>query len=1570
MAAILQLRRGTSTPTLVQSELFFNTTSNTLVVGDGSSNHTLVKIGSNTGNINLTGNLVVGGISGSSLNITGDTKIDGNLTLGGSLIKLGDEGTDEIQFVGTLSGSLLPDTGSTYDIGSQTNPYRNVYADNLSISLVNGTEIDSFISATNTFTSSQQGKDLTLASYTGSINNKFNEIALVTTSFDSRITQLETDTGSQDGRLDNLELFSSSQESKDLTLATYTSSIDDKFSTLETYTSSVDIKFGIIESFTSSQEGKDSTLAIYTASIDDKFSTLETYTSSVDGRLNNIENTTQSFEGRLDSIELFTSSQESKNSTLGTYTSSIDDKFSTLGTYTSSIDDKFSTLETYTASIDGKFDEVSASTASLNEFTSSQESKNSTLGTYTSSIDDKFDTLGIYTASVSDAIGHIHSYTASLKDALDVTDGNTTIKGNLTVVGTTTAVQSSTLNVADKNITIASGSTSSATSDGAGITIEGANATMVWNDANSSMVFNQKVSSSVGFKGDGSELTDVYAVGVDFNNIDNKPTLVSGSDQVTGSLDYRYLQIDGDDVVSGSSQIDLTQTTNYVSGIKDRLDAEGVISGSTQITNGSGLLSSSYTTFADYTASVNGHINSIEFFTGSQEIKNSTLATYTSSIDGKFTTLGTYTGSVNSKFSTLETYTQSVDSDLSILHSYTQSNDLDITELFATASQYESFSSSIDSTIKNKMNTEGVVSSSLDSTTIDFTITNGVITGDVIGGIVSGSSQLTQSLNGIYEQSGSVAQLVGENGGLGSLGTAAWYNVSSSISDGNPEVLGNAGAVKDYIDEQLLIIGAGDITAVIAGDGMSGGANSGPATLTLNTGSTHFIDGVEKLIGNGDGLVSSSLQVVGILNSLNSFTQSYFTSDSASFDSRLDYLEAYSSSLLVPSSSMSFRTLQTDLHVKNTSGAQINKGTVVRISGNTGDNPLISTASCDSENLSANTLGITNEDIPNDAWGYVITEGILTGINTTGMPSTSLLFLGLNGTFTTTPPTAPNHNVRLGQVLREQSNNGSIQVRIDNGYELGELHNIIDSSTNSSYGDILMKNGNVWVNNTSFSSSVDSRLGTLEGTPIENPLTFTDTTTINFTRTTDTITADVIGGIVSGSQQVINLLPSGVISGSIQILGGSGVWSGSAQLPSGVVSGSSQVVGILNSLNSYTQSNDTTNTTQNNRLSSIEAITASLNSTYEEKASGTHTLVSGSSQLTSSYDNRYVTLVGDQTIGGTKTFNNIVVNGTGSFSHIESVTSQAVIVGNSYVVVNNSTPTQRYAGISVYDSGSATPTTASFFFDGETNSWNYEYTSSEGLDFATALFGPEYSTKGSPTYPTNNKIQKGTGTHHLADTNITDTGTLITLGSDTTISGTILATGTPLVSGSSQINLTQTTNYVSGIKDRLNAEGVVSGSIQITKTLQNVTDAGATTTNAITISNSTASTTSTTGALIVTGGIGVGGSVNVAGDVVAYSSSDRRLKDNIQPIQNPLEKINKIGGYSFDWNADKQNIYKGKDYGVIAQEIEQILPELVENRENGYKAVKYDRLISLLIEGIKDLSNQVNELNEKINNKE
>jgi hypothetical protein len=112
----------------------------------------------------------------------------------------------------------------------------------------------------------------------------------------------------------------------------------------------------------------------------------------------------------------------------------------------------------------------------------------------------------------------------------------------------------------------------------------------------------------------------------------------------------------------------------------------------------------------------------------------------------------------------------------------------------------------------------------------------------------------------------------------------------------------------------------------------------------------------------------------------------------------------------------------------------------------------------------------------------------------------------------------------------------------------------------------------------------------------------------------------------------------------------------------------------------------------------------------------------------------------------------------------------------------------------------------------------------------------------------------------------------------------------------------------------------------------------------------------------VTGNV-TASTIETSGDVIAFGSSDRELKDNIQPITNPLEKLNKIGGYTFIWN-DKQSTYKGKDIGVVAQEIQSVLPEIVASRANGYLGVKYEKIVTLLIESIKELNKKIKHIEE------
>ena len=115
------------------------------------------------------------------------------------------------------------------------------------------------------------------------------------------------------------------------------------------------------------------------------------------------------------------------------------------------------------------------------------------------------------------------------------------------------------------------------------------------------------------------------------------------------------------------------------------------------------------------------------------------------------------------------------------------------------------------------------------------------------------------------------------------------------------------------------------------------------------------------------------------------------------------------------------------------------------------------------------------------------------------------------------------------------------------------------------------------------------------------------------------------------------------------------------------------------------------------------------------------------------------------------------------------------------------------------------------------------------------------------------------------------------------------------------------------------------------------------------------------------GGLAVGhtaytsNTIRCSGDVVAFYSSDERLKDNIAPIENSLDKVGQLKGYEFDWN-DKQDVYEGHDVGVIAQEVEKVVPELVQTRDDGYKAVKYEKIVPLLINAINELKAEIEEL--------
>jgi hypothetical protein len=105
-----------------------------------------------------------------------------------------------------------------------------------------------------------------------------------------------------------------------------------------------------------------------------------------------------------------------------------------------------------------------------------------------------------------------------------------------------------------------------------------------------------------------------------------------------------------------------------------------------------------------------------------------------------------------------------------------------------------------------------------------------------------------------------------------------------------------------------------------------------------------------------------------------------------------------------------------------------------------------------------------------------------------------------------------------------------------------------------------------------------------------------------------------------------------------------------------------------------------------------------------------------------------------------------------------------------------------------------------------------------------------------------------------------------------------------------------------------------------------------------------------------TNSVAVSGNLRVSEDVIAFALSDVKYKKNVKKIDSALEKLNRINGVNFEWNNAAP--YSGRDIGVLAHEIEEIIPEAVTTRRNGAKAVRYEKIIPLLIEAVKELKNR------------
>ncbi len=184
--------------------------------------------------------------------------------------------------------------------------------------------------------------------------------------------------------------------------------------------------------------------------------------------------------------------------------------------------------------------------------------------------------------------------------------------------------------------------------------------------------------------------------------------------------------------------------------------------------------------------------------------------------------------------------------------------------------------------------------------------------------------------------------------------------------------------------------------------------------------------------------------------------------------------------------------------VRNQTGETLTKGTVVYVSGASGNKPLVSKAQANTEPTSSKTYGVVKEDILTNSNGEAVFIGEVVGLDTLTYAEGSILWLSptVAGGFTTTKPVAPNHAVYVALVTRNHQTQGAIEVRIANGYELEELHNVLITnpadgqviafdSADSLYKNITLTKANVGLSNVDNTSDLAKPVSTATQTALD-----------------------------------------------------------------------------------------------------------------------------------------------------------------------------------------------------------------------------------------------------------------------------------------------------------------------------------------------------------------------------------------------------------------------------------------------------------------------------------------------------
>jgi hypothetical protein len=273
-------------------------------------------------------------------------------------------------------------------------------------------------------------------------------------------------------------------------------------------------------------------------------------------------------------------------------------------------------------------------------------------------------------------------------------------------------------------------------------------------------------------------------------------------------------------------------------------------------------------------------------------------------------------------------------------------------------------------------------------------------------------------------------------------------------------------------------ISLSQISSIIGG---GGGVGLSLEEIQDNLGNTFLLSGTGINLNYSDGSSTLTISTTGVSLNGHTHTATNITDFNTAVSGLLPVKNIIAGTGVSVSSVSGVYTIDAieatrlTTTVFNNTGSPIPKMSVVYINGGQGDLPTVSLAIGSGEANSSKTYGITAEAISNMNSGKVIIEGALTGVNTdqfnptapTGDVNGTVVYLSpaVSGAITTTKPSAPNHMVSVGTIVRTHQNAGVIEVKIQNGFELQELHNVKINGV--AHQDVLVYNsGNsLWENN-------------------------------------------------------------------------------------------------------------------------------------------------------------------------------------------------------------------------------------------------------------------------------------------------------------------------------------------------------------------------------------------------------------------------------------------------------------------------------------------------------------------------